>query len=226
MQCKCPSQSLIGFDLVFDAATSHLNVPKASILVITKIIHASWQLPRSGFENETPKKTRALVRTDSAPQDPGCLTSGSAPVILVEGAVSRADFAEEVVADSDPETADCMDRAVVSQRNESSRGKFPWEVKTSPTQSLAGLGIVVTKQVRAKATFPVKGVWFDTLEEAQSFCTSHAFLLQFHGWQMKVLILVSNTGQYLIASTSSAITRSLSYTSPAIVRSIVKLGRS
>lgn len=174
-----------------------LLVVKSIHINYTKSIHTSWQPPRSGFESETPKKARALARTDSASQDPGttaCLTFGSAPVILVDGAVSRGDFAEEVVADSDPETADGMDRAVVSQGNESSRGKFPCEVKTSPTQSLAGLGIAATKQIRAKATFPVKGVWFDSIEEAQSFCTNHTFLLQFHGWQMKVLILSFDTG--------------------------------
>ena len=114
--------SLVGFDLAFDAARSHLNVllpllvAKSIHTIATKSIHTSWQPPRSGFKSETPKKTRVWARTDSAPQDPGttaCLTFGSAPVILVDGAVSRGDFAEEVVADSDPETADCMD----SQRN-------------------------------------------------------------------------------------------------------------
>ena len=99
-----------------------------SPLLVAKSIHTSWQPPRSGFKSETPKKTRVWALTDSAPQDPGttaCLTFGSARVILVDGAVSRGDFAEEVVADSDPETADCMDRAVVSQRIEAPEANFP-----------------------------------------------------------------------------------------------------
>ena len=85
-------------------------------------------------------------------------------MILVDNVVKKGGFAEEVAEDSDPETANNLERAVVSQKEQTSKAKFASEVKTGPTLAAAGLGLVVTKQVKSKATFPVKGVWFDSPE--------------------------------------------------------------